>query len=270
MAAIPIEQVAHAEVREPPRIGEGQEAQGAQASPPQTIHSSATGSSTSTDNSRATRATERMMRQEEQEEEEDMQNYWDDVIDIHYTMFNDEIDEEELLNEGVLYWMTIENIKNLKMRAQSGRDPEAMKQFDEYIAENEKFDLNMREEEEKARGAIEELEEFQQAKFDRNKEAVREIVYEYARGVREQKARWREGKIREDNEKKKAWLKEVVEAQEREDAAAAAASSTSRTSTETAAREATGERRPTPPRPKREPPIPESQRVPATPNQLPE
>eukprot|EP00971_Amphidinium_carterae_P210778 4182622-Amphidinium_carterae.1 len=77
-----------------------------------------------------------MMRQEEQEEE-DLQNYWDDIIDIQYTTFNDEIDEDELLNEGVLYWMTIENIKNLRTRAQSGKDPEAKKQFDEYIEEND-------------------------------------------------------------------------------------------------------------------------------------
>eukprot|EP00971_Amphidinium_carterae_P004530 90763-Amphidinium_carterae.1 len=123
-------------------------------------------------------------------------------------MFNDEIEEEELLCEGVLYWMAIENIKNLKTRANSGKDPEALKQYDEYIAENEKLDYNLREEEEKARGAIEELEDFQRAKADRNKEAVREIVYEYARGARERKARWRDEKIKEDNKKKQAWLQE--------------------------------------------------------------
>eukprot|EP00971_Amphidinium_carterae_P322067 6401925-Amphidinium_carterae.1 len=81
MTEVPIEQVAHAEVREPPLIGEVQEVPGAQSSPPQTVHSSSTGSSTSTshntENSRATGATERMMRQEEQAEE-DEQNYWDD------------------------------------------------------------------------------------------------------------------------------------------------------------------------------------------------
>eukprot|EP00971_Amphidinium_carterae_P253689 5036261-Amphidinium_carterae.1 len=98
MAATPTEQVAHGEVLpEPPLIGE---VPGSQASPPQTVHSSSTGSSTSTsrntDNSRATGATERMLRQEQQAEE-DEQNYWDDIIEIHYTMFNDEIEEEELL-----------------------------------------------------------------------------------------------------------------------------------------------------------------------------
>eukprot|EP00971_Amphidinium_carterae_P291161 5781249-Amphidinium_carterae.1 len=104
--------------------------------------------------------------------------------------------------------MTIENIKNLRMKARSDKDPEAKKQYDEYNSENEKLDLNMREEEEKARGAIEELQDFIQAKADRNNEAVQEIVYEYARGVRERKARWKEQKIIEDNKKKAEWMRE--------------------------------------------------------------
>eukprot|EP00971_Amphidinium_carterae_P148268 2938782-Amphidinium_carterae.1 len=67
--------------------------------------------------------------------------------------------------------MTIESIQDLRTRARSGKDPEARKQLDEYNEENMKFDLNMREEEEKARGAIEELEDFQRAKHDRNSDA---------------------------------------------------------------------------------------------------
>eukprot|EP00971_Amphidinium_carterae_P052808 1039939-Amphidinium_carterae.1 len=67
--------------------------------------------------------------------------------------------------------MTIENIKNLREKARSDKDPEAEKQYKEYIEENEKLDLNMREEEEKARGAIEELQDFIQAKADRNNDA---------------------------------------------------------------------------------------------------
>eukprot|EP00971_Amphidinium_carterae_P158892 3150642-Amphidinium_carterae.1 len=100
MVSTPQEQVAHAEIREPPLIGEVQEGQGTQASRPETVHSSSTGSSTSTGNSRATGATERMLRQEEAQAEEDEANYWDDVIDIQYTTFNDEIDEDKLLYEG--------------------------------------------------------------------------------------------------------------------------------------------------------------------------
>eukprot|EP00971_Amphidinium_carterae_P067689 1340350-Amphidinium_carterae.1 len=66
----------------------------------------------------------------------------------------------------------------------------------------------MREEEEKTRGAIEELEDFQRAKADRNREAVKEIVYEYARGVQERKARWKDEKIKEEHKKTEAWLRE--------------------------------------------------------------
>eukprot|EP00971_Amphidinium_carterae_P241939 4803701-Amphidinium_carterae.1 len=72
MASIPTEQVAHAEVREPPLIGEGD----SQAERAETVHSSTTGSSSSTAH---TVATERMLRQQEAEEEE---QYWDDIIDI--------------------------------------------------------------------------------------------------------------------------------------------------------------------------------------------
>eukprot|EP00971_Amphidinium_carterae_P065692 1301945-Amphidinium_carterae.1 len=120
-----------------------------------------------------------MMRQQEAEEEE---QYWDDIIDIKYTMFNDDIDPDELLNEGVLYWMTIESIQNLRKRARSGKDPEARKQMDDYMTANEKLDLNFREEEEKDKGAIEERGDFKIAKQLRDIDAAQHIVYEYARG----------------------------------------------------------------------------------------
>eukprot|EP00971_Amphidinium_carterae_P288564 5729903-Amphidinium_carterae.1 len=78
--------------------------------------------------------------------------------------------------------MTIESIQNLRTKARSGKNPDARKQLDEYIEENVKLDLNMREEEEKDKGAIEEREDFQRAKHIRDQDAVQEIVYEYARG----------------------------------------------------------------------------------------
>eukprot|EP00971_Amphidinium_carterae_P233230 4629278-Amphidinium_carterae.1 len=126
------------------------------------------------------------------------------------------------------------------------------------MAENEKLDLNFREEEEKNRGAIEERGDFKMAKQLRDIDAAQHIIYEYAQGVRERRAQWREEKIKEDDKKKQAWL-----AQEREEAAAA---STSETSTVR-----TGERKATPPRPIRPVPAPPSQQqIPATPSQLPE
>eukprot|EP00971_Amphidinium_carterae_P043352 853267-Amphidinium_carterae.1 len=78
--------------------------------------------------------------------------------------------------------MTIESIQNLRTRSRSGKNPDAEKQLKEYIEENEKFDLNMREQEEKDRGAIEEREDFKLAKHRKVSDAVQEIVYEYARG----------------------------------------------------------------------------------------
>eukprot|EP00971_Amphidinium_carterae_P019776 389698-Amphidinium_carterae.1 len=78
--------------------------------------------------------------------------------------------------------MTIESIQNLRTKARSGKNPDAEKQLKEYIEDNEKLDLNLREEEEKDKGAIEEREDFKLAKHRRNSEAVQEIVYEYARG----------------------------------------------------------------------------------------
>eukprot|EP00971_Amphidinium_carterae_P168783 3344027-Amphidinium_carterae.1 len=262
MTSTPQERVAQEEERAlPPLIGEG--AQVREQEQVQTVHSSSTGSSTSTSNSRPSQTSSALRRQEEEDERE----FWEDIIDIKYTMFNDKIDEAKFLQEGVLYWMTTESIQDLRTRARSGKDPEAEKQFNEYIDDNMKLDLQMREEEEKSRGKIEEREDYQQAQDNKDSEAVEEIVYEYAKGARERKAQWKAEKIKEDNKKKEAWMKEIAEAQGRENTAAA---STSATSTER-----TGERKPTPPRPERQPPIPArhqqtSQQIPATPNQLPE
>eukprot|EP00971_Amphidinium_carterae_P294324 5844078-Amphidinium_carterae.1 len=89
MTSTPEEQVAQAAERVvPPLIGE------VRAEPAEIVHSSSTGSSTSTGNSRAT---ENMLRRQEEQEEKE---FWDDVIDIKYAMFNDEIDQDELLHEG--------------------------------------------------------------------------------------------------------------------------------------------------------------------------
>eukprot|EP00971_Amphidinium_carterae_P215359 4274074-Amphidinium_carterae.1 len=67
--------------------------------------------------------------------------------------------------------MTIESIQNLRTKARSGKNPEAEKQLKEYVDDNEKLDYNLREEEEKDRGAIEEREDFRLAKHRRDSEA---------------------------------------------------------------------------------------------------
>eukprot|EP00971_Amphidinium_carterae_P351084 6491902-Amphidinium_carterae.1 len=265
MTEIPAEQVAQEpEQAVPPLIGEGQgQAQSAQ------VITSSTASSTSTSNSRATA---RLVRQEEEDERE----YWDNIVDIKYTTYNDEIDPEELLHEGVLYWMSMEDIKDLQERARSTRDPEAEQQYKEYLENDHKLDLKMREEYEKYKGSIEEREDFQQALEDKDAEAIQEIVYEYAKGARERKAQWKREKLKDDEKKKEAWLKEVlreqatiIEENDKQEIVQEGAATSSATAV-AGQQESTEERKKTPPRPNRAPPIPASQRVPPTPGALPE
>eukprot|EP00971_Amphidinium_carterae_P155003 3073921-Amphidinium_carterae.1 len=168
MTEVPLERVAQQqEVPVPPLIG----------ADVQTITSS-TESSESTGNT--SRATTRMMRQEE----EDKRDYWEKIMDIMYMSYNDENDigSEELLHEGVLYWMSIEDIKDMRERARSEKDPEAEQQYKQYFEHNQKLDIKMREEYEKDKGPIENREDFQQALEEKDANAIREIVYEYAKG----------------------------------------------------------------------------------------
>eukprot|EP00971_Amphidinium_carterae_P189249 3756687-Amphidinium_carterae.1 len=170
----------------------------------------------------------------------------------------------------------MEDIKDLRERARSTKDPEAELQYKEYLEHNHKLDLKLREEYEKYKGPIEEREDFQQALADKDAEAIQEIVYEYPKGVRERKAQWKRGKLKDDDKKKEAWLKEVlreqainIEEHDKQKIVQEGAATSSATST--AARDgSTEERKKTPPRLIREPPIPASQRVPATPGALPE
>eukprot|EP00971_Amphidinium_carterae_P089536 1772097-Amphidinium_carterae.1 len=71
----------------------------------------------------------------------------------------------------------------------------------------------MKEEYEKYKGLIEEQKDFQQAREDKDKDVIREIVYEYAKGVRERKPQWKIGKLKENDKKKEACLKEVLREQ---------------------------------------------------------
>eukprot|EP00971_Amphidinium_carterae_P187955 3730634-Amphidinium_carterae.1 len=256
MTEIPAEQVAQEPAAIPPLIGEVQ----VQAAPDVQVITSSTVSSTSTSNSRAT---SRMVRQEEEDERE----YWENIVDIKYTTYNDEMDPEVQLHEGVLYWMNLDDIKDLRERAKSEKDPEAELQYKEYLDNNHELDMKMRDEYEKTKGPIEEREDFQQALADKDAEAIQEIVYEYAKGARELKAQWKTEKLKDDEKKKEAWLKEVLREQVTVQEGAATSSTTS---TATAQEGSTEERKKTPPRPVRQPPVPASQRVPATPAVLPE
>eukprot|EP00971_Amphidinium_carterae_P016270 320885-Amphidinium_carterae.1 len=172
MTEIPAEQVAQEpQAAVPPFIGE------VQGAPPAQVINSSTESSTSTSISRATT---RMMRQEEADEQE----YWDNIVDIMYAKYNDENDIEvvDQLYEGVLYWMSTEDIKDSADRARSKKDPEAELQFKQYFDHNLKLDQKLREEYEKYKGPIEDREDYQQALEDKDANAIQEMVYEYAKG----------------------------------------------------------------------------------------
>eukprot|EP00971_Amphidinium_carterae_P067704 1340592-Amphidinium_carterae.1 len=70
-------------------------------------------SSTSTvSSSRSTGASTRLERQERQ----DSADYWENITDIMYEYFHDENDigESQSLHGGVLYWMTLDDIKDLE------------------------------------------------------------------------------------------------------------------------------------------------------------
>eukprot|EP00971_Amphidinium_carterae_P022326 440345-Amphidinium_carterae.1 len=80
----------------------------------------------------------------------------------------------------------MEDIKDLRDRAKSTKDPEAELQykqnFEHKLLHNQKLDLKLREEYEKYKGRIEDREDFQQALGDKDANAIQEIVFEYAKG----------------------------------------------------------------------------------------
>eukprot|EP00971_Amphidinium_carterae_P303112 6022934-Amphidinium_carterae.1 len=63
---------------------------------------------------------------------------------------------------------------------------------------------------ESANGKIEDTEEFKIALSNRDDASLRPIIYEYARDIREHKARWREMKIAEDNKRREECKKEFL------------------------------------------------------------
>eukprot|EP00971_Amphidinium_carterae_P217128 4310272-Amphidinium_carterae.1 len=71
-----------------------------------------------------------------------------------------------------------------------------------------KLDTKLREEYEKNHGVLEDREDYQQALQDKDRDALREIIYDYASKVRERKLHWRKQKLIENDKKKEAWKKE--------------------------------------------------------------
>eukprot|EP00971_Amphidinium_carterae_P222388 4413952-Amphidinium_carterae.1 len=104
--------------------------------------------------------------------------------------------------------MNLDDIKNLEQRAYSTEDPEALQQYKQYVEHNMKLDTKLREEYEKTHGLLEDREDYQQALQDKDRDALRAIIYHYAAKVRERKLQWRKQKLIENDKKKEAWKKE--------------------------------------------------------------
>eukprot|EP00971_Amphidinium_carterae_P244064 4846272-Amphidinium_carterae.1 len=87
-----------------------------------------------------------------------------------YEYFQEENDigEAQSLHEGVLYWMTFDDIKKMEERAFSNKDPEALQEYKWYVEANQKLERQLREEYEKSHGELEQQEAYQQALQDKD------------------------------------------------------------------------------------------------------
>eukprot|EP00971_Amphidinium_carterae_P068663 1359683-Amphidinium_carterae.1 len=195
-----------------------------------------------------------------------------------YDYFQDDQDITNAvsLHEGVLHWMELDDIKELEVRAKSDDDPEAARYYERHVDENRKLETILRQDYESSNGKLEDIEEFQQALTDKNKEVLQEISYQYASDIRERKLAWREARIIEENKKKLKYRQELLHDQAEEERqkkkrqreqGEAAASTAVREELETPMTFNAKDKEP--PRPTREVPIPQGQRVPATPAQQP-
>eukprot|EP00971_Amphidinium_carterae_P217160 4311058-Amphidinium_carterae.1 len=134
-----------------------------------------------------------------------------------YEYFHNENDISEVrsLHEGVLYseyWMSLDDIKDLERRAYSNEEP-ALQEYKWYLEGNRKLERDLREEYEKYHGVLEDGDDYQQALQDKDRQALKTIIYEYAAKVRERKLLWRKQKIAENDKKKEAWKKEILREQ---------------------------------------------------------
>eukprot|EP00971_Amphidinium_carterae_P093132 1843566-Amphidinium_carterae.1 len=109
--------------------------------------------------------------------------------------------------------MNLNDIKNLEQRALSNEDPEALQEYRWYLEGNQKLDKDLREEYEQYHGVLEDREDYQQALQDKDREAIRATIYEYATKVRERKLFWKKQKLIENDKKKEAWKREVLREQ---------------------------------------------------------
>eukprot|EP00971_Amphidinium_carterae_P272151 5401363-Amphidinium_carterae.1 len=76
--------------------------------------------------------------------------------------------------------MSLDDIKDLEQRAYSTKDPDALQRYKQYLEHNRKLDTKLRDEYEKNHGLLEDREDYQQALQDKDREALRDIIYDYA------------------------------------------------------------------------------------------
>eukprot|EP00971_Amphidinium_carterae_P014078 277254-Amphidinium_carterae.1 len=138
------------------------------------------------------------------EERRDSEHYGENIIDIMYAYFHDEnlISNVQSLHEGVLYWWDEDDIKNLERRAKGDSDPEATSEYARYLEENNQLETNLRQDYESANGRLEDVEEYKQALLDKDSEAMKTIIYQYAKDIRERKLAWNDQKIIDENKRK--------------------------------------------------------------------
>eukprot|EP00971_Amphidinium_carterae_P259036 5140710-Amphidinium_carterae.2 len=199
---VPEEQVQVAEqvLIVPPMIGE----ENGEHSEPQTVESSTT---TSNSTGASTRAYNR--------ERRDSENYWNNIIEIMYAYFHDEhlIRNVQSLHEGVLFWWEEDDIKDLEQRAKGDNDPEATEEYTKYLEENDQLETTLRQDHERANGKLEDVEEYKQALEDKDSEKLKEIIYQYAKDIRERKLAWKDRKIIEENKRKDKYKRQLLQEQ---------------------------------------------------------
>eukprot|EP00971_Amphidinium_carterae_P022735 448253-Amphidinium_carterae.1 len=201
-----------------------------------------------------------------------------------YEYFHDEnqISNALSLHEGVLFWMELNDIKDLEARAKGDGDPEATREYARYLDENNHLDTKLRQDYANTHGKLEDIEEYQQALLDKDTEGLLEIIYQYAKDITRRKLAWRDQRIIEENKKKDKYRRELLLEQAEEEErqkkqrtrkpreSAAAASTSVRAELQKPMTFNAKNKDKEPPMPTRPPPIPAGQQVPATPARQPE
>eukprot|EP00971_Amphidinium_carterae_P116769 2312687-Amphidinium_carterae.1 len=156
----------------------GESGEPGENSEPQTVDSS-----TSNSTGASTGASRIAYRQERRESE----NYWNNIIEIMTEYFHDEylISNVQSLHDEVLFWWEIDDIKHLEQRAKGDNEPEPKDEYERYLEDNKQLETIPRQDYESANGKLEDVEEYLQALQDKDSEKLKEIIYQYAKDLRE-------------------------------------------------------------------------------------